>query len=81
MQINLHISTSDETEAPTLLVLPYGATNAIPEHLQKLTWRHLATTTIDDALLGAYVDEVEVGLSDAGYALVRIHSPGLTDGS
>jgi hypothetical protein len=81
MQINVLISTSDESETPTLLVLPYGMTNAIPRHLQNLTWRHLATTTIDDTLLGGHVGEVEVGLSDVGYALVRIQSLGLTDGS
>ena len=81
MQLNILISNADEDETPTLLVLPFGVTNAVPKHLRTMTWRHLATTTLDDKLIGDHAGEVEVDLADVGYALIRAKSLGLSDGS
>ena len=70
MQVNVFIAKTADEVAPTLLVLPYGPTAAIPRHLQGIEWRHFATTMTDDKLIGAQAEDVEDALSSHGYALV-----------
>ena len=71
MQVNVLISDPVGNCPPALLVLPYGPTAAIPRHLQGMKWRHLAITAADDKLLGAPANQIEVAISQGGYALVH----------
>ncbi|WIJ26577.1 hypothetical protein [Devosia sp. RR2S18] len=58
-------------EEPELLVLPYGPMAAIPRHLQKIDWRHMAVTGAGDRLLGATEDKIKAEIAISGYAIVR----------
>ncbi|MFP9136030.1 hypothetical protein ACLI1C_02495 [Devosia sp. XGJD_8] len=70
MQVNVFISRPVDAEAPTLLVLPFGPTAALPRHLQGIVWDYLATTSTEDKLIGAAATAVEEGLARDGFALV-----------
>lgn len=71
MQVNVLISEPFGKCPPALLVLPYSPLAAIPRHLQGMSWRHLAITAADDKLLGAPADQIEMAISQGGYALVQ----------
>jgi hypothetical protein len=70
MQVNIFISRPVDTEAPRLLVLPYGPTAAVPRHLQGVVWDYVATTSTEDKLIGAASIAVEEGIARDGFALV-----------
>ena len=71
MQVNVFIGTIRESEEPTLLVLPYGPSSAIPKHLRGVEWRNLAVTSSSDSLLGASEEVITTAISESGYALVK----------
>jgi hypothetical protein len=71
MQVNVFIKEIRVGEEPTLLVLPYGPSSAIPKHLRGIEWRNLAVTSSSDSLLGASDEAIRGAISLDGYAIVR----------
>lgn len=70
MKVNVFIAQDDGKTPRELLVLPYGPLGGIPEHLQHLEWRNLATTLTDDKLLSRYGTKIDADIRQQGYSLV-----------
>lgn len=71
MRVNVLMAADDGNRPPELLVLPYGPSARIPAHLRHLTWRNMATTTIDDRLLAIPSAKIETDIAINGFAMMK----------
>ncbi|MHA6690611.1 hypothetical protein [Devosia sp. A449] len=69
--MNVFVAANDRKTPHELLVLPWGPLGGIPDHLQHLDWRNLATTMTDDKLLGNEAERIKAEIASKGYAIVR----------
>jgi hypothetical protein len=73
LQVMIFISNAnnDAPGPPSLLILPDAPRAVVPRHLQSANWTYFATTTSDDALIGATAEKVETDLAVDGYSVVK----------
>lgn len=70
MRVNVFVSEVEQDGTPTsMLVLPFTPDAVIPNVMQHIEWRYLATTNAGDSLIGFPRENVEFLLATDGYVL------------
>lgn len=71
MRVNVFVAADDRKAPHEFLVLPWGPLGGISRHLTHLVWRNLATTMINDKLLGNEAGRIKAEVARKGYAIVQ----------
>lgn len=61
-----------DTAGTALFIHPTGSEPIVSEHHQAFTWKHLASTTMDDQLFAYARPIIEAQFDAQGYAFVRL---------
>jgi hypothetical protein len=70
MQVNVLVPDDAVDGATPILVTPFGDEAQIPQHLQTMHWRSLATADTDDRLLRVRRLRIEAEIACRGYSLI-----------